>query len=198
LARNTATGSCGSAGRRQGRPGPAAPGSRQGHRPRRQRPRRRSGAAQQPRHEDGPPRRHPTAPMGCPDSGSPDRPGHILICSGTRSSRPVSTPVSTCATSRSPPATLTRAPPCARASPQEPRPLPQLHPRRLHGLWHLTSPKHEDRSCRIAGVVYPADSGPDDGPEAAAGQVSVAAVISFQLPSADSDALRADPARRGR
>jgi hypothetical protein len=49
---------------------------------------------------------------------SPERlesrsPGHILICSGTRSSRPCSTQASTCATSRSPPAMPTLAPRCA-------------------------------------------------------------------------------------
>jgi integrase/recombinase XerD len=53
---------------------PLPPAVGRGHRPRRQRPRLRAVAAQQPRHEDGPARRHPPAPMACPDSGSPARP----------------------------------------------------------------------------------------------------------------------------
>jgi len=55
------------------------------------------------------------------------------------SSRRCSMPGSTCATSRSPPGTPIPGRPCTRAGPHEPRPAPQLHPRRLHGLRHLIS-----------------------------------------------------------
>jgi integrase/recombinase XerD len=73
---------------------------------------------------------------------SPERlvsrsPGHILICSGTRSSRPCSTQALTCATSRSPPPCRPSHHDALRPCSQEPRPSPQLHPRRLHGLRHL-------------------------------------------------------------
>ncbi len=47
--------------RHQGRPDPAATSRRTGHRPRDRHPYPRADPAQQPRHEDGPPRGHPPA-----------------------------------------------------------------------------------------------------------------------------------------
>ena len=52
--------------------------------------------------------------LGTPVSGCL---GCTHTCCGTPSSPPVSTPVSTCATCRSPPGTLTRAPPCGMTAP---------------------------------------------------------------------------------
>ena len=94
-------------------------------------------------------------------------PGHILICSGTRSSRPCSTQALTCATSRSPPARLTLAPRCATTGPARtstatpttsspptwpPVPDPDL--------------MHHARSCRCpVGPVPIAASKPSEAPE---------------------------------
>jgi integrase/recombinase XerD len=44
----------------------------------------------------------------------------------------------TCATSRSPPAMATHAPPCVTREPGRTLTPSELHPRRLHGLRHLT------------------------------------------------------------
>jgi hypothetical protein len=71
-------------------------------------------------------------PRPPPVRGTADR-------SSAPSSPPCSTPASTCATSKSPPATPTPEPPCATTAPAKPRPPPQLHPRRLHSLHHLTN-----------------------------------------------------------
>jgi hypothetical protein len=60
-------------------------------------------------------------------------------CSGTPSSPPCSTPASISEMCRSPPGTPTRAPPCVTTGAEEPRPAPQLHPRRLHGIGDLTA-----------------------------------------------------------
>jgi integrase-like protein len=53
------------------------------------------------------------------------------------------------AMSRSPPTTPARAPRCTATGPPEPGPPPELHPRRLHGLRHLTPP--ESPSAQDAG-----------------------------------------------
>jgi hypothetical protein len=49
-----------------------------------------------------------------------------------------------------------------RPCPQEPRPVPQLHPRRLHGLWHLTPPclpsyRLRETPGRSSSVAYTLD-----------------------------------------
>ena len=49
-----------------------------------------------------------------------------------------STPASTCATSKSPPATPTPAPPCATTEPDRSSTTTPTRPRRLHGLRHMT------------------------------------------------------------
>jgi integrase/recombinase XerD len=53
---------------------PAAPGSRPGHRPRRRGPGPRADPAQQPRHPDGPARRHPPPASPRPARGCTDHP----------------------------------------------------------------------------------------------------------------------------
>ena len=83
-------------------------------------------------------------------------PGRTRTCSGIPSSQPCLMQGLTCETSRSPPATPIHVQRCVtRAGPQEPRPPPELHPRRLHGLWYLTephppwhSPSGSARHCR--------------------------------------------------
>jgi hypothetical protein len=57
------------------------------------------------------------------------------------------------ATPKSPPATPTPHHHALRPSPQPPRPPPQLHPRRLHGLRNLTSPAHHTTLPRVGHLL---------------------------------------------
>src|SRR3954447_5705720 len=74
-------------------------------------------------------------------------PGCIPTCSATPTSPPCSTRASTFEMSRSPPVTPTPPHHALRTRPQEPRPPPQLHPRGLHGLRHLTAQHERSFPC---------------------------------------------------
>jgi hypothetical protein len=90
-------------------------------------------------------------PAACADSPKPPAsrsPGHTRTCSATPSSPPCSTQASTCAMSRSPPPRRPAHHDALRPGPPEPRPPPELHPRRLHGLRHLTPPASPAPSLR--------------------------------------------------
>ena len=71
-------------------------------------------------------------PPGC------ESPTPTPTCSGTRSSRPVGRPRPAGRADRRPPRRSTHYD-ALQPSPQEPRPPPELHPGRLHGLRHLTA-----------------------------------------------------------
>jgi hypothetical protein len=82
--------------------------------------------------------RRPHVPAQSPTTPGSSCRGCTRTCSGTPSSLPCSTPASTCATyNRRPPRRPTNHH-ALRPRPQQPRPPPQLPPRRLHGLRHLT------------------------------------------------------------
>jgi integrase/recombinase XerD len=80
-------------------------------------------------------------------------PRHTRTCSVTRISRPCSTLALTCATCRSLPGTPTRGPRCGTAGPQQPRPSPELHPGRLHGLRHRHLIQPASPAAHAAGDV---------------------------------------------
>ncbi|MGO8961043.1 MAG: tyrosine-type recombinase/integrase [Streptosporangiaceae bacterium] len=63
----------------------------------------------------------------------------------------VTTPEWTCVMCRSPPGMLIRAPPCA-TGPPEPRPPPQLHPGRLHGIGRMTPTCQDDTTLPVTGT----------------------------------------------
>jgi hypothetical protein len=146
---------------------PLPPAVSRGHRPSGRHTHSRADPAQQPRRADGPPRRHPAPAVPGRRRRSTDYPAapayappYIRHDNAGRRRRSTRRP------DRRPPRRPTHHH-ALRPGPQEPRPPPQLHPGRLHGLWHLTghaSPATQPREtpgiAEWRTAVTPVDAGP--------------------------------------
>jgi hypothetical protein len=122
----------------EGGAGATAAGCRAGDRPSGRRASQWTDSAQSAREADGPALRHTQAPSAAGSVGGPTA-AHAPPHAASHLRRHHATPEPTCVTCRSPPATPTPNDHALRPGPQEPRPPPQLHPRRLQGLRHLTN-----------------------------------------------------------